>query len=369
MPNNFLRKYRLEFGRPYKQEFISQYRFSNYLDDPNFIQKQQAAQGLTTFQDEGQKVTVKGSQAGLSLLDTPQSLVIEELQITFDIDKAASSTLDSCKIVLMNISNESREFLASYRDESIYVDLQAGYEDDMKTLFRGMVRNVSEEREGHISRTTVALQDGYTNVREAYSSFTVFPSSSAFVVFEKLLQDIGLPAGRYVRPTRLLPPEPYICHGKTKDCFKKLADDIDYIFSIQDAAVDFLPKDSQATVKNVYIVSPETGLIGSPKLLSNSSGKLQAAKREPSSGISFKALLNGGLKTNDIIRVESREFSGFYRIQKVKHTGDFRGDTWFTEVEAAGLSPFLIEEEFISRDVDYEGEPDTLVSGANTILE
>lgn len=72
-------------------------------------------------------------------------------------------------------------------------------------------------------------------------------------------------------------------------------------------------------------------------------------KKEPRRGISFRTLLNGAIQPNHVVVVEVPDKEGnrkksFYRAMKVKHTGDYEGNDWFTDVDAEWVDPDTIDE-------------------------
>ena len=112
-----------------------------------------------------------------------------------------------------------------------------------------------------------------------------------------------------------------------------------------------LPKDT------IVELSPKSGLIGTPTQVEY--------------GISFKSLLNPRLKLNTFVHIDnslvrekqympnfvnpqaaqgtaqiirSLDNDGIYRIIRVTHSGDTRGDAWYTECETisqVGLIPTM----------------------------
>jgi hypothetical protein len=150
---------------------------------------------------------------------------------------------------------------------------------------------------------------------------------------------MGLPNGVVIKPIGTA-KAPWSFQGPTKEAFKKLAEETDSTFSIQDQTIHFIPLKTNDLI-TVQKFTPETGLIGSPTVLDNSSDSLQGNSDLPKIGIKFKVLLDGALLPNRLVKIESREYDGVFKIQKVTHTGDFRGNPWFTECEASQLLPFL----------------------------
>lgn len=268
-----------------------------------------------------------------------QSLFVDNHRIKFSTNKTSGTALNTSEIEIYNLSPESFGFIRAFAGEEVYVRLDAGYEGDIKNLVRGTVSAIKNVFEGQDRITKVTIKEGYTNAKEAKTS-TAFPTETSHShIFTILKRDLGLPNGVVILPKTSI-KAPWSFQGKTVDAFKKLALDTNSSFSLQNSTIHFMPLDT-GKLTEVSKFTPQTGLIGSPTKLDNSSGVAQDNKAAPTVGIKFKVLLDGAIIPNTLVRIESREFDGVFKVQKVSHSGDFRGNEWFTLCEATQLSPFL----------------------------
>lgn len=80
-----------------------------------------------------------------------------------------------------------------------------------------------------------------------------------------------------------------------------------------------LPKGKPSQDK-ALLLRADTGLIGSPQ--------------RTDTGIKIKCLLNPRVTTRRVVRVESREVTGFYMVKSYTHTAENAGDAWYTDIEA-----------------------------------
>jgi hypothetical protein len=53
--------------------------------------------------------------------------------------------------------------------------------------------------------------------------------------------------------------------------------------------------------------------------------------------LKVKSLIVPGLEPPRSVKIESRTFTGFARIEQVKYDGDSHGDAWFAELEVTPL--------------------------------
>lgn len=84
------------------------------------------------------------------------------------------------------------------------------------------------------------------------------------------------------------------------------------------------------------------------RVLNYPSPQLEVDKKEPRRGIEFRTLLNGSIRPNHIVAVEVPDREGnrktsFYKAMNVKHTGDYEGDEWYTDVKAEWVDPDTVE--------------------------
>lgn len=93
------------------------------------------------------------------------------------------------------------------------------------------------------------------------------------------------------------------------------------------------------------VFGPDSGLIGSPERVVKSkpseNKKTKAAEDEEAEGKAqleetgwkIEVLLAPTLKPGDAIKIESRLVTGWFKVSKLKHSGDTHGGDWKTEIE------------------------------------
>jgi hypothetical protein len=300
----FKRQYKLEFGKPLK-------KIVAFPLDPNKL-------------FSGKKEL---------------SLIVEEHRIQFNIDLHSGSSQNTSSIKIDNLSQNSFNFISAFRGEEVYVKLDAGYEGNLKTIFIGSIKSIVDIFEGSTRTTSIELGDGYTNLKEARTSISHQPDKPFTEIFEGLAGDLGLPLGTVVKPTGKT-KAPWFFQGPTQEAFKKLAKDSNSFFSVQGGKINFTPKDA-SKLKQIARLSANSGLIGAPSAIDNGNGTLQSDKSTSKVGVRFKLLLDGALVPDTVISLDAKSFKGLFRILKVKHSGDFRGNSWFTDCEAVEVQNIL----------------------------
>ena len=130
-----------------------------------------------------------------------------------------------------------------------------------------------------------------------------------------------------------LPPElpvinytsAYTVAGPTRDALDDLTRTLGATLSLQDGEL-LITLIGKGTTETAFLASPTSGLIGTPEKLKK--------------GLKFRVLLNGKIKPRRLVRLESREFTGFYLPKKVTHSLDsgFESD-FYTDIEAIEATP------------------------------
>jgi hypothetical protein len=83
---------------------------------------------------------------------------------------------------------------------------------------------------------------------------------------------------------------------------------------------------------SVVLLSPASGLIGSPELGSPDHSGLPSV-------LKAKSLLIARVQPGDRVNIESAHVSGFFQVMKVVHTGDSASPTsWHTDYELRPLT-------------------------------
>ncbi|NRS20583.1 hypothetical protein HP398_29630 [Brevibacillus sp. HB1.4B] len=135
--------------------------------------------------------------------------------------------------------------------------------------------------------------------------------------------------------------------GKSQDYLRQVAKSNAATFYTEDGKVNII-KATDYPKNEIVDLAPESGLIGTPM--------------QSDYGVAFKCLLNPRLRLNSLVRINNQliqahtfqfgqiprslDTAGIYRIVELRHSGDTRGDNWYTECttvsQAGGFIPGLL---------------------------
>jgi len=265
---------------------------------------------------------------------------IDHLQVRFDVSKSTNEK-DSKNSAVVEVYNLSPEHIKTLETPYLIADFSVGYYGkegaltDIKRLFVGEVVKVTTRKSGPDVVTQLELGEGYLELNHAVLSKLVSPGKTVKDVFEEIRQSVpnisrGVYAGTNVN-NRILSGYPLM--GEPRRLLDKLAEAYSVDYRIDDNVL--YVNDSTGAINNpdaqAFVVSQDSGLIDIPYVVQSGSRRSKEDE-EAKNATQWKMLLNPDIKPGEIVRLEYMDFTGWYKVESVRHTGDFRGSDWYTEV-------------------------------------
>lgn len=283
-----------------------------------------------------------------------KGVLIKDLRISFNIEKTSSETLNNSTVKIYNLNRDSRKLIEVPNN---IVILRAGYAQDAKALqiFTGNVRRALTSREGVDWVTDIELDDGLLSYRDSKISISFPAGSSAKNVLANIITRFNLP---YKKIPSDLPDKQYAegfsFVGRVRDAMGKVCQYLGCDWSIQNQEIQVIRKGG-ALKNETIVISPESGLIGSPSMEAKTMSDKDAAKRgintdmkgvikriiEKDDGIKqrfeiqgykVKSLLQPTLQCGQVVKLKAEGVDDFLRIEKLNHTGDTHSNDWYTEL-------------------------------------
>lgn len=257
--------------------------------------------------------------------------LITDLRVAFKVEKSLESNPNAAQIDVYNLNAESR---AALEKKETLVRLKVGYGSDVRTLFVGDVAVVTTRSSGPDVVTTIEAGDGELPFQTSTAHLSFAPGTRVGQILDSLVERFGLSRGEV---KGLNVNDQYIngatFSGLVKDHLDTLLGKQGLRWSIQDDQLQILPVNT-ATSGTAVVLTPETGLIGSPhkRVVVNTEVTIQGKATD--SGVQVASLLNPSIRPGGLIKVQAKYFEGVFTVQKVIHTGDTHAGNWFSEVEA-----------------------------------
>ena len=311
----FNRKYELLIGDPYKID-ASQISLAPFLTPEA---------KLNALEDGIRKANEEKS--GYKISDS---------HIEFTIEKTKSGqSPNTASIKVANLSDEVVSYLENRTGKKTVILLKCGYEGEpLKTITLANLERYTDRFSKETRWTELFLAEGGANFQETFTSRYYPSGTSVDSIVSDLISDLKLPrSGAFVYKGGETTDKDFYFSGNVYDQLHRLSVFYDYNFSVQDGVCFWMPI-GVGLKKNVVLLSPDTGLIGDVAPLDATPGISQNNTKELNPGIKFTSLLDGALHPEATVKIESRNKTGAYKINKVIHKGSYEGTAWFTECEA-----------------------------------
>lgn len=274
---------------------------------------------------------------------------VSQLRCKFRFVKSAFFEANQSEVVLYNLNPESENKLIKSGQRIVF---EAGYNGDQYgKIFEGNVIQPLRSKEGGVDfKLTLVSMDsdryvtyGLVGVslvaqQSARDAVEACVSKAGQVTNENYGQQVGIISDQTINY-----PRGKVMFGAPTYYLNQIAKSMNASYYNEDGSVNIISPKELAD-NEIFDLSPETGLIGSPM--------------QTEYGISCSCLLNPRMKLNSLFHLDNKKVignryepgtpvrpldtAGIYRVIKITHVGDTRGDDWTTEIEAisqAGMLP------------------------------
>ena len=280
----------------------------------------------------GARVTVWEPEPSSFFSDPKASnaLVIKDLRITFQVTRTTESEPDTCELQITNASEETRTLL---HKKPLRVRLEAGYDDDLATIFIGDLHFGQSRLDGTDWVTTMQVADGLRAYKNARVSSTFREGTTVLEALKHVATQMqfALPAALAVAPELSAQYATGITlEGRAEAQLTRLLEPFGYRWCMQHGRLVVL-KDTETTGSHAIVVDAASGLIGSPETAAPSKDK-----KVPLTTV--KTFLNDQILPGRLIALTSREHRGArFKVVKTTITGDTHGGDFMNESEVKAL--------------------------------
>jgi len=261
---------------------------------------------------------------------------ISEHKISFELTKSSNSRENLGRIEIWNLSNETRKLITA--SDSL-VRVFAGYTEAMGLveIAQGDITNINHNRNKTDTVTQIYIEDGNRKLRQNPISIGFKGEVRLTDILAKLkiqsnitFRLVGVSSGASVGGG-------YSAIGGLDFILNQLAIIFDFSWSMQGGSILIRGKD-KIQDEQVLLLSAETGLIFNPETVKKISEKLVDSDEPlPASIYAVQSLLQPHLQINDLIALKSQDLNGNFRIKKISHIGDTRGNDWYSNIEVIAL--------------------------------
>lgn len=267
------------------------------------------------------------------------------LHIGFQIDKDTTKESNKAKLEIYNLSDATRKKIEVPDTE---VEIYAGYEKAGGAIlaFKGSVTYGFTRDAGTDCITTLDLADGTKAMRDSYCSLSYAPGTSAKTIIQRCANEMGVPVvyGDDVGELESY-QNGYSYIGQADGALTEICNALGLSWSIQNNILNIILAGGTSTNRGL-VFSPQSGLVGVPERIiqaeykSNKSNPKKTAKKKAKkekprkkAGWKIQTLLVPSVNPADMVKVESKWITGWFRVEKVSHRGDYNGTNWGSAME------------------------------------
>ena len=262
-----------------------------------------------------------GFEIGETTTGSPKAL-----HISFSIEKADTETPNTAIISLWNLNPEH---LAILNEPDCIVTLRAGYGSHMPLIFVGAITYIETSLDGGDRETRIEAADGRVELRDCYVSLSYAGTISTNKIIEDIAADMGVAVSFSYNVRFAELPNGFAFVGNGRTALDKACASSGLDWQIYNGVLQVKLRGDTMT-REVYLLSPDSGLIGIPKKITFGS-TAQADGDE--SGYECEFLLNGAVGIGDYIRVESKVVTGYFRIRSLSMDGDNESGSWLSKAK------------------------------------
>ncbi|MDO9417041.1 phage protein [Pararhizobium sp.] len=270
----------------------------------------------------------------------PGGINLHDLRIEFSISKDSSSSANSAEIKIFNLNESHRNSIGKVFDK---LTLEAGYippgeSGNVGIIFKGAVRDVEHTRDQSNIITTISCGDGSKAMRKATISKSYPKGTPVKTVVEDLHKEMekqGIDRGEWKFPDDMPEkfPRPYAVCGLCRDELDTIGRGKNFYWSSQNETLEIIPSDGY--VGSVVLITPDTGMIGTPAITDN--------------GVRVKALLNPEIRPNRRVQIKSQTLEmnaadGMYRVTSVTYSGDNGTGNFDVDIEGEAIKGGKVDE-------------------------
>ena len=264
-----------------------------------------------------------------------EARIIRGLRVNFEITKSILSFPNLARITLYNPNQDT---LSALEEKYTRIVLNAGYEGDLRLLFKGDVRNVFQTKTGRDRLLTIYSGDGEKSWQNATFNKTLSENLSIKSAIEEVLKtfsdvNIGTLQGLPQVADKL---RGQVLSGSSKDIMDNFAEEYGFSWSIQDEEVIITPDQEPLEGDEAVSVTAATGMIGSPTIteIGVDVTTLLNPRLLPNRGFIIESL-NADVAIGNLFfrNIKRTSAEGLYKIQEVIFRGDSRDGDWLSSVK------------------------------------
>lgn len=253
-----------------------------------------------------------------------------DLRVVFEINRNLTKHPDPAQITIYNLATKTRSGFY----QGAPVRLSAGYMDAAGLIYAGTLTGITPNRDGPDYAVTLSCRDGDAAYRATTRRAYAVGAPMTLIVGD-LVAAMGLRvgSGAVAALAGLSSRGPLVHVGYAQDKLSQVLAPHGLVWSMVDGEVSIVPSDG-ALQADAILLTPDTGLVGSPEPISDKVPPIGAVVRR----VRVTSLLQPGFVPGRRVVLESTEYAGTYRVDRLVHKGDTHGQDWYSVAEVSRVA-------------------------------
>ena len=263
---------------------------------------------------------------------------LDGLNFSFEVPFEDSDEPPVATVKVMNLSENTRNGIK----KNDPVILNAGYRGDVGCILVGKVAGLKHKQANVDWTTTITVQPCADEVLNKLINKTYTENISAMAIVKDLLNIFGVEVGKCELSINKTYPRGRVCRGNLKQVLTEIVvSECKSRFIIRTTGQVYITKADDG-INNGLTLSPTSGLLRSDEekvaipIETKSNSQKTGESRDDDDHVSRSCLLNYGVATAEVVKIQSADLSGRFLVSKGKHVGGRTSD-WKTSME---LKPF-----------------------------
>lgn len=259
------------------------------------------------------------------------------MQITFEVNKDVKEEANTHKIRVWGLKESTRKAIER---PDLVAQLYAGYDDEQGAVLMaaGTVVDAYSYHDGPDWITELAVADGYAELRDTAVSLSYGPGTSSATIIKDIAGQMGLTLNMPDSLDARTWEHGFSYYGPARQALHKVARGAGQEWSVQNQTLQVVATNG-TTARSVVVLDASSGLIGYPERTREGArekakvkGKTIVSAEQQRNGWRVRSLLLPWINPGDPVQMQSTSVSGLWRVDSVKHSGDYYGEDWTTEL-------------------------------------
>lgn len=270
--------------------------------------------------------------------------IVPPVHITFEVVKTAKESSNSARIRIWNLAKSTRQ---AYEEPDKVAILHAGYAEENGALLlcAGNILDAWSKRDKGDIVTELTLGDGYVPMRDTAVTLSYGAGAKSGAIIKDIAGQMGLSLLMADGVNQRSWAHGFSFFGAATTALHKVVRGTGLEWSIQNGTLQIVNTNG-TTVKSAPVLNTDSGLIGNPQRRQQGAQEQARVKdqrtgdnvdvtstRQERDGWTVKSLLLPSVEPADRVELESDTVAGWFRVDEIRHTGDYGGSTdWISEL-------------------------------------